>query len=150
MLPEQVCETLRAYKFPVIFEKIQVGQISGVLQSFCMPPRMFHSMTLDPELKEWLPLWEFEDEEVVAFNSKNGTYWQYDYLSEEKELVAQNYQQLVTTLFLEIYDAGLDDCLDELSKEFEYKYIANLRKFFSDLGDRDFYIEAKTFVSSLA
>lgn len=123
---------LEELKFPNVFMQIQYGETSEIIRDSCASPTKFYRyLSADqlPECEFWLPLWEFEGEELNAYDMWSAKYLRYEYSRKSYRVVANNYQQFITLFFMELVHAGLDDCLEELAVVFAYKHLDTLMAF---------------------
>lgn len=120
--------------FPAIFRQIYQGHIPLELVGSCAPPRQYFELAQDnvlllPSAKNWLPLWESNSEEIVAFDIANENYIRHYYGTTDVETLGKSYQQFVSTFLLELVDSGIWNELDEVAEMFEYKHTDKLRRF---------------------
>ncbi len=121
--PQDAVIKLNELGFPPVFEQIQLGTSSEFLQDNCAPPRKFYRFGINSEFPHWLPLWEFDGEELFVFDSQDRVYLRFEYSARKRTVIAHNYQQLITFFFVELILAGLEEEIAELSDAFQYKHL---------------------------
>jgi hypothetical protein len=102
-----------------------------------------------PACQAYVPLWETNLEEVVAFDSNHHSFVRYYYGNDSDELIGTTYQQFLSAVLLELIASGVWDELDELAQIFGYKHVERLRAFSELNHEEDFEEMIRHFVSSI-
>lgn len=139
---------------PPIFERIIRRDIPIALAGTCEPVRRYYDLlpqlaTILPSCNNYVPLWESNLEEVVAYDSIRDSYVRYFYGNESDEILGATYQQFLSAILLELVDSGIWDELDDLAMLFDYRHVDKLRTFVQACGDDDYEHLSKEFVSSI-
>lgn len=147
---EETIQKLLELGLPEVFVQIQYGSVSELIKDNCAPPNKFYVQSrVETHFQNWLPLWEFDGEELYAFDLRSHEYLRYEYSCRKTTTIAHNYQQFITRFFIDFVYAGLDDCLEELVETFEYKHFKKFSAFVAIPKGDDTEEQYDTFVKSI-
>lgn len=150
---EQAIAKLRELSFPAVFEQIQLGTGRFFIKTYCGAPKNFFVAAGNSSIagiETWLPLWEFNGEELNAFDMKSNLFIRYDYLSPGETIIGRNYQQFICNFFLELVNAGVVDDLKEFSTLFGFKHHDELLKLLERIEGDDWEKPFEDFVNSIS
>lgn len=147
---EEAIQKLLELRLPEVFVQIQHESTSELIKDNCAPPNKFFLQSrAEGHFQYWLPLWEFDGEELYVFDLRQHEYLRYEYSCRKTTTIAQNYQQFLTRLFIDFIYAGLDDFLEELAETFEYKHLEQFRAFVAIPKGDDAEEQYDAFVESI-
>lgn len=153
--PEEVLAAIKEAGFPPIFENIWTRQIPLSLRGTCERPIKFFRIKRDletffPKAKTCLPLWETNQESIVAFDKDEVQYFKYYYGDTESQFMGASYQQFVSYLFIELAHSGVVEELRDLASIFFYKHTDSLIAFVRNTSNGDPQEFKRQFVSRIS
>jgi hypothetical protein len=109
--PEEARAELKRLGFQDIFERIAQGDIPRVLISSIAPVKIFYKLMPDlveelPVSENYLPLWEWNLQAVVAYDQKRDIFVRYYYGDRSDKTLGTTYQQFLTAVLLELVESG--------------------------------------------
>ena len=152
--PDEARAELKRLGLPDIFERITHRDIPMALVGTCEPVKLYYQLLPElakklPACQAYVPLWETNLEEVVAYDSNHHTFVRYYYGSDSDELIGTTYQQFLSAVLLELIASGIWNELDELARLFDYKHLERLRSFSVLNHEKAFEEMIRSFVSSI-
>ena len=160
---EHAINALEKNKLPKIFKLILMGNIPASLPSVFTPPvtwfQIVESMQKNtPEVVNFIPLWEVNDEYVVGMNTNTGMFWEIVYSDQRKRLLGKNYQQFITSVlfdWIEWKDVSdpwnIDNYrIEDVAEHFEYENLSLLRNFKLSGESSNFEVERDKFIASIS
>ena len=133
---------------PPIFE--QIWQSHGPRRFCCQwnHPRRFFDMDLQadlelfcPRISQCVPLLECDLDELVAYDSVANEYVSLVYEGATCKVIGANYQQFLSSLFVDLGYAGLQDVVEDVAPLFGYKYLVEFRRFMETDDDDELSCE---------
>jgi hypothetical protein len=133
-IADQALAEVRALGLPPVFEEIWV---SNKPRRFCVqwnrPRRFFEQranfIAMCPRLRTCVPLLESNREHLVAFDTASEQYIEYYYGDSDCKSIGKGYQQLLSSVFIELGYSGLLDLVEEVSDQFRYRHLKALTEF---------------------
>ena len=158
---EQTRAELKRLGFPDIFERITRWEtnfdqdIPDALVGTCEPVKVFykvmpHLVEHLPVSENYLPLWEWNGEAVVAYDQRRDIFVRYYYGDMSDETLGTTYQQFLSAVLLEVVKQGIEgEELEEVARLFEYKHLDMLRAFASSVDPNDYEDANRRFIASI-
>ncbi len=103
-----------------------------------------------PQLESCVPLLESNRDQIVAWDANTNRFIEYHFQDSACVVIGRTYQQLLSSLFVDLGYAGLVDLVEEIADEFEYHHLESFRKFMEsddNLGAED---AKRAFVNSVS
>lgn len=131
---------IRALGLPEVMIEIWDGRglPPGFLRHFHAPSRFMNGWerlaTLDPRYMDYVPLLEPEDDAVYAYNSNEQVYLERYFDDREPTLIGRHFNQMISFIFVNLADSGLEDLAIEASVSLGFPYIEQFALFCRNPG----------------
>jgi hypothetical protein len=158
--PASALAEVQRLRLPVVFRTVWDGTQPDVIRHEWRQPRAYFEICHElaervPVLTELCPLWEQNGEAIIGhLPGERFIRFYYEDAGAEDPLASisvlgENYQQFVTSVLIELVEAGLWNKYDEVAGMLHYSYTRELRTILESFTDEDGEADLARFRASL-
>ena len=151
---EKVAKLISDLGLPAIFSEIwQTNEPRRFCRQWTKPVAFFEQrqqlIRRCPRIERCAPLLESNRNRIVAIEPSTENYVEFFFEDDEVEEIGTSYQQFLSTLFVDLGYAGLEDLVEEVSGRFGYRHMDAFTAFMEIDDDQPAEEAKKAFVSTI-
>ena len=145
---------LKKLNLPPVFADLWEGKgPARFRRQFSLPVRFFkvkgELRDAIPQIDRYIPILERNREAIYAYDTNSGEFVEYYYGDSAPTLIGQRYQQFIGWLFADLGIAGLESVVEEVSADFDFKYLTDLKNFLREEDEMHTNDAKRRFVTRL-